>query len=121
MDEHPASVDGILAIHDDPVIAANDLGLVTYINEAFTELYGWTADDLIGKELTVIMPEKFREAHQFGFSRFLTTEQPRIAGKPLPLEVVFKDGTVKLAEHFILADKKDGVWRFAATIIQREP
>jgi PAS domain S-box-containing protein len=121
MEVRPQTVDEILALHDDPVVAANDLGLITYINQAFTDLYGWTLDDLAGKQLTIIMPEKFREAHQFGFSRFLTTEQARITGKPLPLEVLFKDGTVKLAEHFILADKKDDAWRFAATIIQREP
>jgi PAS domain S-box-containing protein len=97
------------------------MGIITYINDAFTDLYGWTSTDLYGKSLTTIMPNKFREAHQFGFSRFLVSGQRRIIGRAIPLEVTFKDGTTKLAEHFILTDKKDGSWRFAATIIQREP
>lgn len=121
LDEHPATVDDMLSIRDDPVIVADDLGLITYINDAFTDLYGWTRADLYGQPLTIIMPEKFREAHQFGFSRFLVSGERRIIGHAIPLEVAFKNGTIKLAEHFILSDKKDGNRRFAATIIQREP
>lgn len=118
-DARPSSVDEILALKDIPAIGASEEGFVTYINEAFTKTYGWTKKDLYGSSLTKIMPAKFREAHQFGFSRFLATEKPRVAGQPLPLEVEFKDGTVKLAEHFILADKKDNEWHFAATITLR--
>jgi PAS domain S-box-containing protein len=120
MYDHPKTVDEMLSRHDVPVVTASDDGLITSINEAFTAAYGWESVDLVGQSLTTIMPEKFREAHQFGFSRFLTTEQPRVAGKPLPLEIQYKDGTVKLAEHFIIGDKKNGHWRFAATIIRRD-
>jgi len=116
---YPQTVEEILQTTDRPIVAADSYGLITKINEAFTQAYGWTAEDLLGKSLTTIMPPKFREAHQFGFSRFLATEKARLAGKPLPLAVLFKDGTVKDAEHFILADKPDDKWRFAATITLR--
>lgn len=117
--EYPKSVDEILKITDTPVVAADNLGLLVFINQAFTNSYGWTEEDLIGKPITKIMPESFRPLHVVGFSRFLTTGQSKVAGHPLPLAVLFKDGTVKDAEHFILADKKDGQWRFAATIRPR--
>ena len=121
MKNYPASVDEILKIQDVPTIGADDNSLITHINEAFTKVYGWTEEDIMGKSLTEIMPAKFREAHHVGFSRFLSTETPRVAGQPLPLAILFKDGTVKDAEHFILADKgKDGHWRFAATIVLRK-
>ena len=120
MYEHPETVDEVLGLHDDPVIGVDEYGIITFINDSFTEVYGWTQQDLVGKSLTLIMPEKFREAHEFGFSRFLATEQARITAKELPLEITSKDGTAQLAEHYILADKKDGHWRFGATIILRE-
>ena len=116
---YPKTVDEILAHQDIPVVSADDQGIITYINKAFSDAYGWKSADLVGQSLTVIMPDKFREAHQFGFARFLSTEQPRVAGQPLPLEVRLKDGSSKLAEHFILGDKKDNRWRFAATIVVR--
>jgi len=31
MDEHPLTVDDILAIHDDPVITADGMGAISYI------------------------------------------------------------------------------------------
>lgn len=119
MPKYPTTVDEILHVKTQPAIAADEQGLITYINEAFTQTYGWTKTDLLGKSLTEIMPPKFREAHHFGFSRFLATGVERVSGQPLPLAMLFKDGTVKDAEHFILADKPDNHWRFAATITLR--
>lgn len=120
MNTYSKTVDEIAARQDVPAIMADQDGLITNINQKFTDTYGWTQDDLEGKSITTIMPAKFREAHQFGFSRFISTETPRIAGQPLPLEILFKDGTVELAEHFILGEKKDGRWQFAATITLRK-
>ncbi len=57
-----------------------------------------------------------RDAHNFGFSRFLTTEAPRILGKRLSLPTLCKNGEIKNAEHFIIGEKKDDRWQFAATI-----
>lgn len=82
----------------------------------FTKNYGWSKKDLIGQPIVNIMPPIFRNMHYIGFSRFLTTEKPTLLGKQLPLAVLFKNGTIKNAQHFILADKKDGLWRFAAII-----
>jgi PAS domain S-box-containing protein len=117
---YPKTVEEILQLTDRPTVAADSNGIITKINDSFTQAYGWTSKDLLGKSLTTIMPAKFREAHQFGFSRFLATEKARLAGKPLPLAVLFKDGTERNAEHFILADKQGDHWRFAATITLRE-
>lgn len=117
--KRPESVDEILAIIDQPVVAIDQNGKFYFINDNFTETYGWTKDDLLGKMVTEIIPENLRNAHTIGFARFLSTEQPKVAGQALPLKIQFKDGRVLDAEHFILGDKKDGVWQFAATITKR--
>mgnify|MGYP001585473992 CR=1 FL=1 len=116
---YPKSVDEIMQTQDVPAIGANERGLIVYINDKFTEAYGWEKADLVNKSITTIMPAKFRKAHQFGFSRFLQTEKANVAGQPLPLALLFKDGHEEDAEHFILAEKKDGHWHFAATITLR--
>jgi len=91
-----------------------------HVNSAFEAAYGWEEEELLGKVITIIMPPHMRDAHNFGFSRFLTTEVSKIQGKPLPLPVNCKDGTIKNAEHFIVGEKKDGKWRFAATITPKK-
>lgn len=116
---YPKNVDEILQQTDLPAVGLDEGGLFNYVNHAFEQTYGWTKEELLGKSVTTIMPPNFRDAHHIGFSRFLITEKATIAGKPLPLAVLFKDGRIHDAEHFILTDKKDGKWRFAATISVR--
>ena len=116
----PSSVAEILKLSNVPVVCIDDHGLFTFINRTFTQTYGWTESELIGKPVTTIMPSQFRDAHIVGFSRFLATETARLTGKPLPLAILYKDETVADAEHFILAEKNDNRWRFAATITPRQ-
>src|SRR3989338_4634791 len=113
---YPTNVQEILNEKEKPAVAADNEGILIHVNDAFTLAYGWTKEDLVGKSITNIMPPHFRDAHHIGFSRFLVTEKATLAGKPLPLAVLFKDGTIKDAEHFILAEKVEGKWRFAATV-----
>jgi len=109
----------IRAKQDVPVIAANKQGLVTYINSAFEQAYGWTESDLLGEPLSTIIPKTLHDAHHAGFSRFIHTEKPTLLGKNLPLKIVTKTGQEIEAEHCIVADKVNGEWAFAATIQKR--
>ncbi|GAC1499406.1 MAG: PAS domain S-box protein [Candidatus Saccharimonadales bacterium] len=112
----PKSVGEILEIRDIPAVAITRQGLFFYINEAFTHAYGWRTNDLIGQPVTKIMPENYRDAHNLGFSSFLNTEVATISGQPLNLAILYKDGTVNDAEHYILGEKIKNDWQFAATI-----
>ncbi len=116
MTEYPATLDELLALKNVPVVSIDQQSMFTYINAAFTKEYGWTKADLIGKSVVKIMPEHMRNAHTVGFARYLATETSDLLGKPLALNVVYKDGTVKTSNHYILGDKKESTWRFAAII-----
>lgn len=110
------TVEDLLKLRDVPVVALDQASLFTYINEAFTKEYGWTNDDLIGKSVVEIMPEHMRSGHNIGFSRFLATEKSELLNKHLPLKVRYKDGTEILSDHFIVAEKLEDKWVFAAVI-----
>lgn len=114
------TVEDILAEKKLPVVAIDSQGLITFVNQSFEKAYGWTTRELLGQVITVIMPPYMRDAHNFGFSRFLITEQARILNKPLSLPVLCKDGTETMAEHYITGDKFHDTWRFAATIIPKD-
>lgn len=102
-----------------PVVAINQTSFFTHINKAFEDEYGWSAKELMGKSITEIIPSYLREAHIIGFSRFITTEQPTLLGKHLPLKILYKDGTVRSAEHYIVGQKNHGSWQFAASIVTK--
>lgn len=110
------TVDDLLKLTDVPVVAIDQGSLFTYINDAFIKEYGWDRQDLLGKSVVEIMPDHMRSGHNIGFSRFLTTETSKLLNIRLPLQVKYKNGIEKYADHFIVANKKNGEWQFAAVI-----
>lgn len=97
-------------------ICSDHEGTVTDVNSAFTALFGWRREEIIGQPLTTIIPVNLRDAHQLGFSRFLTTGKPTLLNQPLSLKALAKDGRVFDAEHLIVAEYSEGRWAFAARI-----
>ena len=101
---------------DAPFIAANHLGVVESINDAFTIVYGWTMDDLADCLVTKILPEAYRDSHHLGFSRFQSTNKSEVLGHPLRLETLCKDGRSIISEHLIVAEQSESGWVFGATL-----
>ena len=114
--DESTTVDDVMEMTNVPIVAIDQACIFTYVNNAFTKEYGWTADDLLGKSVVEIMPSHMRSGHNIGFSRFLATEKSELLNKYLPLPVRYKDGTEKMSNHFIVGAKKDNAWHFAAVI-----
>lgn len=99
-----------------PVIIADQQGYITYTNDRFEEIFGWTRDEALGQPLTIIIPRNLRDSHHMGFSRFLTTGTPTLLNKALNLKAVTKAGVEMDCEHFIIAEKEQNRWVFGATL-----
>jgi PAS domain S-box-containing protein len=102
--------------NEKPVIITDQEGFITYINEAFNTVYGWTLEEIIGLPLEIIIPSSLHDSHRMSFSRFVMTEKAKILNHPLLLKTVTKDGLEVDSEHFITAEKQGEDWFFAATI-----
>lgn len=87
---------------DIPTIVADSQGLITEVNELFLETYTWQETALVGEPLTKIIPEKYHDAHNLSYSRFLHTGISSIFSQWVSLEVVSGRGDVLLAKHFIV-------------------
>jgi PAS domain S-box-containing protein len=99
-----------------PFVRADQEGVIEEVNPLMEEVYGWTPEDLIGNSLGLILPDSFRDAHHLGFSRFRMTGESEILNHPLELKTVCKDSREILSEHFIVAERHDMTWSFAATL-----
>lgn len=100
-----------------PLIVADRQGVVREINQEFETVYGWKADSLVGESLSLILPTEHKMSHQLAFSRFeLPPQDSQILGHPLHLATRCSDGSDVVSEHFIIAEKYEGDWIFAATI-----
>lgn len=100
-----------------PIIIVDHLGVVTHINEAFENTFGWKKDDLVGNLLTAIIPRELKDSHNLGVSRFLLSEKSTLFNQPLELKILRKDGVETEAEHTFVAEKQDGLWVFGARIL----
>ncbi|NDV27684.1 PAS domain-containing protein [Desulfovibrio sp. JC010] len=109
----------LIAITEQPVVIAGSDGIIVKINTPFSREFGWQEADLAGRPLTAIIPSALRDAHQLGFSAFLSTGKASLLGQTLDLEIEHKDGSATLAEHFILSGLIEGKQRFAARIVPR--
>jgi PAS domain S-box-containing protein len=92
----------------DAVVSVDESGVIQLANPATTRVFGYEPAELIGKPLTMLMPEFIRKVHEAGFSRYLATGQRHINwqgteltglrknGQEFPVEVSFgeliKDG-----------------------------
>jgi PAS domain S-box-containing protein len=102
--------------NDVPVVVANHGGFIVHINSTFTAVLGWSEQDVLGEPLTKVLPDSFRDAHNLAFSRFQSTEISSVLNHPLQLKTLTKENGDIITEHFIIAEKIDNKWFFAATL-----
>ncbi|MCX2925064.1 SpoIIE family protein phosphatase [Streptomyces sp. NEAU-W12] len=73
-------------------IAADESNRIIAVSGPAADLFGWSADDLVGKPLTTLIPEHLRRRHTVAFASLLLSGQPRILGRSLPLPALHRDG-----------------------------
>src|SRR5437879_4128910 len=83
----------LAATANDAIISADAQGDITYFNPGAERIFGYTAAEVSGKPLTVLMPEGFRNAHRAGLARYLATGEAHVVGKTVELAGRRKDGT----------------------------
>ena len=76
------------------IITINSASTIVVVNQEVQNIWGYTQDELIGKKIELLMPEKYRERHAEGLKRYIDTGVPTIMGTRLELEGLRKDGSI---------------------------
>ncbi len=76
----------------DAVISIDERGAILFANPATARIFGYDPTELIGKPLTLLMPEFLRKLHEKGFSRYLATGQRHINWQGTELTALRKSG-----------------------------
>src|SRR5688572_10152016 len=75
----------------DAIIVADSEGRVVRVNRATEQMLGFSNQELAGKPLTELMPERYRDQHTAGLNRLRTGGERRLSGL-IELEALHKDG-----------------------------
>jgi PAS domain S-box-containing protein len=87
-----ARLSAILRSATDAIVCADQLGVITMWNEGAQRILGYTEDEAMGKPLTLIIPERFHDAHNAGILRQSRGEEARIIGQTVEVFARHKDG-----------------------------
>ena len=77
----------------DAVVLADEAGTITYVNGVAARMFQYEAAELVGSALTMLMPERYREAHVSGMQRIANGAPARFVGRTLELEALRRDGS----------------------------
>lgn len=76
----------------DAIVSIDESGSILFANPAIATAFGYEPVELIGKPLTLLMPEYMRELHEGGFKRYLATGQRHINWHGTELTALRKNG-----------------------------
>ncbi len=74
------------------IITIDSNGNVNIWNPAAEKMFGFSAEEMCGKPLTPIVPEHLRQIHKKAIKRVFDTGQLKLAGHPVELNGLRKDG-----------------------------
>jgi PAS domain S-box-containing protein len=83
---------------NDAIITADSSGKILYWNKAAEAIYGYTAEEIVGKSIERLRPEGRRLTDRKNREKFLKTGQSNYVGKTIEGLACKKDGTLFLTE-----------------------
>jgi PAS domain S-box-containing protein len=94
----PALAVQLVELAPDAVIYAGTDGVIRVWNAAAATIYGHTAEEAIGQDLNIIVPERFQDAHWKGYDRAIADGETKYRGQLMPTRSMRKDGTAIYVE-----------------------
>ncbi len=74
------------------IVIIDSAGVVQTFNPAAEAIFGYAAGEVIGHDVTMLMPEGLRESHRAGLTRCVATGEGRMMGSAIKVEGLKKNG-----------------------------
>jgi two-component system sensor kinase FixL len=88
-----AHLQSILATVPDAMVVITERGIMQSFSPTAERLFGWSAEEVVGRNVKMLMPEPYREQHDGYLDRYLTTGERRIIGVGRVVVGERKDGS----------------------------
>lgn len=92
--ESRARLLAILETAVDAIVTIEESGVIESVNPAAERVFGYAREELVGRNVSMLMPSPWREEHDHHIQRYLSTGEARIIGVGREVEAQRKDGTV---------------------------
>jgi two-component system, LuxR family, sensor kinase FixL len=88
-----AQLESILATVPDGMVVIDERGIIQSFSAAAERLFGYTAEEVKGRNVSMLMPSPYCEQHDSYIARYLATGEPRIIGVGRVVRGQRKDGS----------------------------
>ncbi len=114
-------IEAFVAASADAIIAAGADGTIVFWNDAAARVFGFTADEALGKSLVLIIPERFRSRHWEGYRQVMSTGKTKYGADVLRVPAVHKDGkSLSIAFTVTLLESSEGQGPTNVAIVRDE-
>ncbi len=103
----------------DAIVFADRDGVIRFWNEGAEVIFGYTAEEAVGRTLDIIIPERLRGRHWEGYHKVMATGVTRYGREFLAVPGIRKDGTrVSLEFTIVLLRDEAGALLGPAAILR---
>ena len=120
MEEQSKLAERILDQVADAVISTNHSGTIIRWNHASTALFGYSAEEVLGQSVEVIIPEHLRAAHWSGFDAAMKKGVTKLQGRPTLTRALHKSGRRLYVEMSFAIVKGDESKVLGAVAVARD-
>lgn len=89
-----ARLEAVLDSTLDPIITIDSRGAIVSVSKSIERVFGYKPDELVGRNVSVLMPEPHRSAHDGYLARYRQTGVTGILGRTRAFEAARRDGSV---------------------------
>lgn len=99
--------ESVLENCNDAVVTSDQYGKIEFFNKAAEALWGYSKEEIIGKNVRMLMPEGHSRNHDTYMSNYLQTHQAKVIGIGRRLEAITKSGEI-VPIHLTITEAKMG-------------
>jgi diguanylate cyclase (GGDEF)-like protein/PAS domain S-box-containing protein len=81
LEHSQAKLEAILGTAVDGILTIDASGTVLSMNRAASTIFGYAPEEMLGRDVTLLMPEPYKSEHPAYLRRYLATNEPHIIGK----------------------------------------
>ena len=101
---------------NDGIVTTDDQGNILFFNKILKNMFGFSTSELTGKNLTILMPDKFKKPYLKQLKEYKTTGKHKLLGKTVQTIGLKKDGTTFPFEMSLSTWKSEDTTYFSAII-----
>src|SRR5262249_45990849 len=121
--EREARLSAIFDTLTDAVVIIGEHGLIELFSPAAQRLFGYPPEEVVGRNVSVLMPSPYRERHDGYLAHYRETGEKRIIGSRRAVVARPKDGTtfpIELAVGEMRVDERRAFIGFIRDITERQ-